>query len=152
MPSDSWKCYNWFSGKSEERILNWRRYRNSLSLNPAAQVAADWAECPTISNYLTHDNPADWPDAWQLISTGMYCDIGVALGMFYTLYYSNYRHRNTMVLQCFKDQKNHQYLNLLILPEEKYMLNYSWGQVVNTSTIHSEVLLINTLTKNDLKI
>jgi len=82
----------------------------------------------------------------------MYCDISVALGMFYTLYYSNYRHRDTMMLQCFKDQKNHQYLNLLILPQEQYMLNYSWGQVVNTSTIHSEVLLINTLTKNDLKI
>ena len=152
MHSDSWKCSNWFTGKAEERILNWRRYRQSLTENHAQSVAEIWAQCPVVSNYLTIDNPDSWPDAWQLISNGMYCDTGVALGMFYTLYYSDYRHRDTMMLQCFKDQKNHQYLNLLILPEEKYMLNYSWGQVVNTSAIHSEVLLINTLTKNDLKI
>ena len=152
MPSDLWKCYNWFSGRSEQRIINWRRYRQNLQENHAAMVAQDWAQCPVITHYLIPDNAENWPDPWQLISAGMYCDVARALGMFYTLYYSDYRHRDSMMLQCIKDQENHQFLNLVILPEEKYMLNYNLGGIVNTSTIDSKVQIINTLTAKDLKI
>jgi hypothetical protein len=50
------------------------------------------------------------------------------------------------------DRKNHQYLNLLFCEQEKYMLNYSLGEVVNTTAIEPTAILINTLTAKDIKI
>ena len=143
MQLDTWK---WFNGRTEDRILNWRNYRKTLQPDYVSQVAADWAQCPLEHRYLNIDDPTDWPDAWSLIGAGHYCDCARALGMFYTLYYSDYRHCDTMVLQCFKDRKNHQYLNLVNCEGGKYMLNYQLGAVVNISTIGPDVDLINTVT------
>lgn len=152
MQSDTWKCFNWFQGKPEQRILNWRRYRHHLTDDHLAQVSRDWARCPIMLNYLQPDDAQGWPDAWQLIGGGNYCDVARALGMFYTLYYSDYRHRDHLLLQCYKDQENHQYLNLVICPQEKYMLNYSLGEVVNTSAVPPQAQLMNSLTYKDLPI
>ena len=152
MQSDTWNYTNWFNGKPEQRILNWRRYRHHISDNHLEHVATDWANCPVISNLLQPDDPTDWPDAWTLIGNGSYDDVGRALGMFYTLYYSDYRHRDDMVLKCYMDRKNHQYLNLLFCEQEKYMLNYSLGEVVNTTAIEPTAILLNTLTAKDIKI
>ena len=152
MQLDTLKCYNWFSGKSADRILNWRSYRRSIANNHLQNIARDWAKCPIIPNYLEYDDCRHWPDPWTLISEGNYCKLGRALGMFYTLYYSDYRHRNTMMLQCFKDRKNHQYLNLVNCESGKYMLNYQLGAVVNISTIGPEADLINTVTIDHLPV
>lgn len=152
MPSDIWKCYNFFQGRSEQRILNWRNYRQHLTENHLSTVASDWSQCPVIGHYLEPDNNRHWPDPWQLISSGIYCDVSRALGMFYTLCLSDYRHRNSLMLVCYKDMKNHQLLNLVISPEEKYMLNYSLGSLVNISTIDNQLQLINSLTVNDFDI
>jgi hypothetical protein len=152
MPSDTSNPIDWFTGRPEQRILNWRCYRQNLAPDHQVKVARDWATCPLMVNYLTLDDPSSWPDAWTLIGQGMYCDAARALGMYYTLYYSDYRHRDHMVLQCYRDRKNHQYLNLVNCESGKYMLNYDLGAVVNISTIGDGLELINNLTYKNLKI
>jgi hypothetical protein len=152
MQSDMWSRCNWFTGKPEQRILNWRNYRQNLGPDHLHQVARDWATCPLMGNYLTLDDPASWPDPWTLIGQGIYCDAARALGMFYTLHYSDYRHRDTLMLQCFKDIKNHQYLNLVNCESGKYMLNYDLGAIVNIDTIHIGLELVNNLTIKNLPV
>ena len=123
----------WFNGRSEQRILAWREFRQQLSSWPADlnKVVDVWSKAPTI-NYLTQDNPGEWPDAWQLVSDNLYCDIGIALGMFYTLQYSTYPHKDTMRLRGYKLRSSHKEVNLVLCEGEKYVLNYEYGRVVNT--------------------
>lgn len=144
----------WFNGKSEIKILNWREYRNNLCdwPNDIEAVAKVWATAPIINRYLCSNNIALWPDAWELISSSKYCDIGIALGMFYTLYYSSYPNKNTLELQGFRLKKSHAEYNLLLCEEGKYVLNYSVGQVVNIQSIPADAEHTYTITVNELKI
>jgi hypothetical protein len=152
MQLDTLKCYNWFSGKSANRILQWRSYRRSIASNHLQIVARDWACCPLIPNYLEYDNYRNWPDPWTLISDGNYCNLGRALGMYYTLYYTSYPFRDTMIIEVYKDRENHEYLNLVRCEDGLYTLNYSLGEVVNNLTVLKSAELINSVTHKNLKI
>lgn len=125
-----------FFGRPEQKILAWREFRSSLDTWPddIERVAKAWAHAPLSNNYLTYDNPKTWPDAWSLISDGVFCNISIALGMFYTLYYSNYKHKDSMKIEHYHIPTKHQTFNLVSLEDQKYMLNYQLGQSVNILT------------------
>lgn len=152
MPLDIWKCYNWFNGKPEDRLLSWRQFRNSLTDHHAEIVAFMWAKCPTVDHHLEIDDTRYWPDPWTLISDGIYCNTSIALGMYYTLYFSSYSFRDNMRIEIYKDRKKHEYLNLLLVDDGLYTLNYNLGKVVNTPIISSHTVLINTVTHKNLPI
>lgn len=123
----------WFNGRTEQRIIQWRRFRRSLTDWPVdlERVAKTWAQAPLI-NYLHQDHPEKWPQPWQLVADNIYCDLGVALGMLYTLYYSSYPHKESMNMVGYKLRSSHKEVNLVICEGGKYMLNYDVGLVVNT--------------------
>jgi len=125
-----------FFGRPEQKILAWREFRSSLNTWPddIERVAKVWAHAPLSNNYLTYDNPRAWPDAWTLISDGVFCNISIALGMFYTLYYSNYKYKDSMKIEHYHIPSQHQTFNLVSLEDQKYMLNYHLGQSVNILT------------------
>lgn len=122
----------WFDGRTEQRIIAWRKFRKSLNSWPAdlEQVAVTWSRAP-IRNYLTQDESNKWPDPWQMIADNIYCDVSVALGMFYTLYHSGYPHKDSMRLIGYRLRSEHKEFNLVLCEEEKYVLNYELGRVVN---------------------
>jgi hypothetical protein len=144
----------WFDGRSETKILNWREFRNNLSNWPddIALVAEAWKQAPTTNRYLCTDNLDIWPDAWELITNNNYCDIGISLGMLYTLYYSSYPYKDTLKLQGFRLKKSHSEYNLLLCQQGKYTLNYNVGDVVNIQSIPSDAEHTYTITISELKI
>ena len=78
--------------------------------------------------------------------------MGRALGMFYTLYYTSYPFRDTMIIEVYKDRENHEYLNLLRCEGGLYTLNYNVGEVVNNLTVPPTAELINSVNCKTLKI
>lgn len=143
-----------FFGKAEQKIISWRDFRSQLKQWPEDidRVAKHWAAAPFNNNYLTYDNPKNWPDAWTLVGDGVYCNISIALGMFYTLYYSDYPHKDTMQLEYYHLRDRHQILNLVNLEQGKYMLNYDYGRSVNILTIENLPYPNLILTAKDLPI
>lgn len=141
-----------FNGRPEQRILAWREFRKSLNNwpNDLNSVAEAWKLAPQIGHYLTFDKIEDWPDAWQLMSENMFCDVGLALGMFYTLYYSSYPHKNSLQMQGIRLQKNHQDINLVICEGGKYVLNYHYGSVVNILAVPTDGMINYTLSPKEL--
>ena len=135
----------WFNGRTEQRILNWRQFRKSLDVwpNDLDKVARTWASAPLV-NYLHQDHKEQWPCAWQMIADNLYCDIAVALGMFYTLYYSSYPQKETLRMVGYKLRSEHKEFNLVICEGEKYVLNYDLGRVVNIP----DVSQLGTITYN----
>ena len=79
----------WRDISCRDRILKWRQWRNSLTpltLDTClTEVAVAWAKTPQVNHYLIPDDITDWPDPWNLINENIYCDLGVTLGIFYTL-------------------------------------------------------------------
>jgi hypothetical protein len=137
----------------QERILNWREFRLQLKNWPESidTVAQIWSKAPITNNYLVYDDPKHWPDAWQLINDGIFCDISIALGMFYTLYYSSYEEKDKMTIEHYQLPQKHQTLNLVNLEHGKYMLNYHIGRAVNIHTLDISDP-IYTITAKDLPI
>jgi hypothetical protein len=124
-----------FTGKPEQRILQWRDLRQSLGTWPQdyATVAQAWTKAPLSNHYLTWQDHGTWPGAWQLINDNIWCDASVALGMFYTIYYSDYPLKHTLELRHYQLREQQRDLNLLCCEDMKYVLNYSYGEVVNTT-------------------
>lgn len=143
-----------FCGKPEHKILAWRDFRNVLNNWPSdiERVAQAWAKAPLSGNYLEFDSPKLWPDPWTLINDGIFCDISIVLGMFYTLYYSNYPNKNSMKIQQYKLTAQHQILNLLSLEDGKYMLNYNLNESVNIASIKQLPAPSYIVTARDLSI
>lgn len=143
-----------FSGRSETKILAWKDFRDQLTNWPAdiSNVSKEWAKAPLSNIYLAYDDTNKWPDAWTLVSDGIYCDISVALAMFYTLYYSSYEHKDKMKIECYKLMDRHQIVNLVNLEHGKYMLNWSIGEVVNILSLGDMPQPIYTVTADSLPI
>jgi hypothetical protein len=143
-----------FFDRKVERILRWRDFRNELSDWPddIHAVAKIWSLAPRAGNYLAYDDITKWPDAWNLIHEGIFCDISVALGLFYTLYYSNYPHKNKMRIEHYHMPSKHQTLNLVSLEDGKYMLNYHCDRSVNIHEIEALPIPTYIVTAKELPI
>ena len=149
---DTLTCSKWITTKTHENILHWRDFRRSITKDHLSIVAAAWQNCPTVDPYLEFDDHRHWPDPWTLVSSGLYDDTARALGIFYTLYFTSYKEKSSMVIEVYRDRKKHEYLNLVRCEEGLYTLNYQDGVVVNNLTISPTAELINTVNAKQLKI
>jgi len=139
-----------FDLSPQDRIHFWRSFRADLTkmeTEPALkQVAELWAKCPTTSGYLDYADCTDWPDPWTLVNNNHYCDIAVALGMFYTIYLSEILDNTTLKIVIYKDKTN--FVNSV--QNSKYALNINYRQVVNTTSIPKDLECLNVYTEKDL--
>ena len=149
---DTLTCSKWITPRTHENILRWREFRRSLHSNHLFLVATAWQDCKIVEPYLEYDDCRHWPDPWTLISSGLYDDTARALGIFYTLYFTSYTEKDTMVIEIYRDRKKHEYLNLVRCVYGLYTLNYRDGVVVNNLTISPTAELINTVTAKKLHI
>ena len=143
----------WHDISCRDRILKWREWRNSLtpmSLDDCLkEVAVTWAKAPLVNHYLVPDDITEWPDPWTLINENIYCDLGIALGMFYTLSVcDNPNISDNVRIEIY--QTSDGWVNLCSVDEGLYMLNYHPGHVVNMSTLPQMGKPIFTYSKIDL--
>ena len=149
---DTLICSKWSTPRATENILQWREFRRSITKDHLSVVAAAWQNCKLTEPYLEFDDHRHWPDPWTLISSALYDDTAVALGIFYTLYFTSYSKKDSMIIEVYRDRKKHEYLNLVRCEGGLYTLNYQDGVVVNNLTISPTAELINTVTAKQLKI
>jgi hypothetical protein len=130
----------WFEQPQDDRILSWREWRNSLenlSKQDAVQsVAETWARVPTVLHYLSPDQINEWPNPWQLITDNVYCDLSIALGIYYSLALIESPKIDDLTLQIYKGPNG--WINLSSIDQGKYVLNYNHGRVVNMSCVEKD--------------
>ena len=70
-----------------ERLIEWKRFRNSLevSTQPLVEVAELWSRAPFVNQYLDPKDPTNWPDPWRLVLDLKLDDLAICLGMLYTI-------------------------------------------------------------------
>lgn len=147
----------WHDISCRDRILKWREWRNSLvplTLDECLkEVAINWAKAPLINHYLTPDDINEWPDPWQLINDNIYCDLSIALGMFYSIALCDNPHISDNIrIEIYKTSDG--WINLCSIDQGLYMLNWTPRSVVNISTlpnlgnsifVYSKIDLVNKL-------
>ena len=143
----------WHDINCRDRILQWRSWRNSLtplSLNEClAEVANAWAKAPIVNHYLVPDTTDDWPDPWTLINDNIYCDLGITLGMFYSLALCDNPHiEDNIRIEIYRSPEG--WTNLCSVANGLYMLNWEPRSIVNISTIPNKGELVFAYSKIDL--
>ena len=128
-----------------ERIVHWRAFRltiGGMSLEQAIQATAEfWQNCPHEPYYLDPSDPESWPTAWDLISENYYCDLAKALGMLYTIAYSNHGHGLSMQIHAYYDENTGYEYNLAVFDEGKYVINFMDGEIVNINSVNEKFKL-----------
>ena len=113
------------------RLDSWNQLRESCqSLSPEQAVSAInqwWFRAPWSAYHLHWDDQADWPDPWQLLSDNIYCPLARGLGILYTITLLD---RPDLQDACMIEYQSD---NLVLVSNEKYILNWDPDQVVNIS-------------------
>ncbi len=123
--------------KPDERLREWKAFRNQVGQQNLDDACKSVTQLWSYAPYVTHDLNPDRatssihrPDPWTLLYEYYYCDLAKALGMLYTLYLSDHRPTDIELL-IGKDTSDGQVYNLVSLAKGKYILNFSFNEVVN---------------------
>lgn len=124
-----------FKSFGNERLTEWRQFRQQLEVsdNPLQDVVDFWGNAPFVNRYLNPDNPKTWPDPWHLILDDKYDDLGVALGMYYTVkltqrFMNAYCEIHSSMLSSDRDPR-------FVLLIDNCALNWEYKTVVNTENL-----------------
>jgi hypothetical protein len=132
-----------FKLPSDERLARWRDFRKSLNALPfesALQSLVDfWSRCPFSPYYLDPAHPENWPDPWTLIEENYYCDLAKALGMLYTIKFTD--HSPEVEIRVYYDPETKYNYNLVWISNGKYVLNLIEGEIVNKTHVEKNLKL-----------
>jgi len=114
-----------------ERLESWAQLRQQcrqLDSEPALiKINQWWFQTPWTAYHLHWDDQADWPDPWQLLSDDQYCPVARGLGIMYTITMLD---REDLQDACMIEYQSD---NLVLVAQEKYILNWDPDQVLNIS-------------------
>ena len=114
-----------------ERLENWAQLRQQCQTLDSElaliKINQWWFQTPWTAYHLHWDDQQDWPDPWQLLSDNQYCPVARGLGIMYTV--------AMLDREDLQDARMIEYQsdNLVLVSQEKYILNWDPDQVVNIS-------------------
>lgn len=118
-----------------DRLAEWRNFRLQLetSNNPLQEVAEFWGNAPFVNQYLNPDNTKGWPDAWHLVLDDKYDDLGVALGMLYTVKLTQ-RFMNTPCEIHTSTPLKETTPRFMLVVDGEWILNWEYKSVIRKET------------------
>jgi len=132
-----------------EKILAWRELRqNAVDMtvdNIVESVNTWWTFSPWVRKTIDPFKPETWPTPWDMINRGEFCRSAIALGQAYTLWMTT---PNSNVELWLVNNFSEKDVHLVVVIDEKTVLNYTLGQVLTIEECDFEVL--NKITKSDL--
>lgn len=128
-----------------DKIKDWRDFRKDIkSLSEHDQIeniVKYWAKVPTVNFVLNYNEYDKWPTPWELLTDGYFDSVTIAYMMlqtFLTIGWSEDRFR----LEYIKPDEASDFIMVLII-DEKYILNYSYNEVYNITNYKYDRRLIN---------
>jgi hypothetical protein len=115
----------------DARLASWACLRNQTVDLPVQETLTAinqwWFRSPWSAYHLHWDDREDWPDPWQLLSDNIYCPVARGLGIMYTIAMLD---REDLQDACMIEYQSD---NLVLVAQEKYILNWDPDQVLNIS-------------------
>jgi hypothetical protein len=117
----------------EDQLVSWYNLRetNSQSDLEDCLLAVNnwWQFAPLSMHYLHWDTVTTWPDPWDLLADGIYCNLAKALGICYTLRMINRPDINDISIAETAEGDN-----LVLVNQGKYILNWAPNQLLNINS------------------
>lgn len=140
---------NLWYGTTIEKILAWRELRqkaiDSTTENVVQSINTWWTYSPWVRKTIDPYKPETWPTPWELISRGEFCRSAIALGQAYTLWVAAPSvNAELWLINNFNEKDIH----LVVVIDEKTVLNYILGHVLPIEECDFEVL--NKISKDEL--
>lgn len=128
--------YTVFKSYGNDRLAEWREFRLHLEVSetPLEDLADFWSNAPFVNQYINPDDTKTWPDPWHLILDDRYDDLGVALGMLYTLKLTQ-RFINTPCEIQMSMLTNDKHPRYSLVIDNKWVLNWDYREVVNVENL-----------------
>lgn len=138
----------WYKNTTE-KILAWRELRtNSVNMSDSELVNAVntwWTFSPWVRTTIDPYKPDTWPDPWTMLNRGEFCRSAIALGQACTLWITAPSSTVELWLVNNFSEKD---VHLIVVIDEKTVLNYTLGQVMHIQDCDFEVL--NKIAKADV--
>lgn len=123
-----------------ERLKEWRKFRKHLETlddeDCVAQIIDWWSTAPLSTRVIDPFDNTHWPDPWQLLYNGEYDENIISLGIAYTLELLDWECEVLLVQNTEKG-----FLNLVILVDDDYVLNYTYNKVEPSSVLSDVEIL-----------
>lgn len=130
-----------FFDKCDEQLAHWKKFRRTLEIsnNPYQDTITFWAKAPTVNKNLDSFRPDVWPDPWQIIKDGKYCDLTIAVMMGHTLKLTEQFSQSDIQIKTYLDIDNKTVYNTCSVDNK--LLNYHYGEIVEEQDIPNNVVL-----------
>ena len=130
-----------FFDSYDEQFAHWKKLRIKLELspNPLEDIISFWAKAPTVNKHLDIYRSDVWPDPWQVIKDGKYCDLTIAIMIGHTLQLTKRFSDNQIKIKTYLDTTNKTVYNTCSVDNK--ILNYRYGEVVEEDEIPESVVL-----------
>jgi len=120
--------------KPEERLKEWRNFRQEISTKSIDDILHEvidwWKYTPIASRVLDVYNSDTWPDPWELLYDGNFDESAISLGIAYTLHLMD----NPCEILFVQNHKK-SFLGLIVLVDEKFILNYNYDKIDNVNIL-----------------
>jgi hypothetical protein len=141
----------WNTIPSAERLHLWKSLRTDiqeLALEAQLKKVAEFcSKIPYGARTIDYYTPESWPTPWEILYNGIFCTSSISLLMFYTLsLIPNFKDKIALIL--VNDGTD---IFLLPLVNDKYILNYILGSVVEIDNFKDNLKIINTFTPDKIK-
>lgn len=124
---------------SDERLLAWNQLRidiQDLDLDQALSNVNNWWQMLPIDNYYLHwDDVNRWPNPWDLIADGIFCDLAKALGIVYTIHLLE-----RPDIDCIELAETKEGDKLVLINQGKYILNWAPEELLNNHTLQVQIV------------
>lgn len=133
--------------KPSERLHEWKEFREKIGQQNVELALKEtshlWSYAPYVAHYLDSIELNKWPDPWTLLHENYYCDLAKCLGMLYTLYLSNHFSKDikSLEIRVYKNPVNYEIYNTVWVNEGKYILNFTFDEIVNKTQIDEKLVL-----------
>ena len=132
---------------STARIRHWRDFRKTFNEDQSdeeqlLETANYWQEFPIHAHYIIDvDRPKRWPTPWELLHKGDFCTNSLAYMMEQTLLLADERWTKDRFQLMFIDNKTLSAMAMILVVDNKYVLNYSQNQIFNFDFIEKTCII-----------
>lgn len=113
---------------SKERLSIWREFRQNFPENGTQElVATQFKDIQLESRYIDYYTPNSWPNTFEIVSEGYFCQSGVTLVLAATLHYLKFINEERITLEVISNHITGQ--DGLVLNLDGSFFNFLAGEV-----------------------
>ena len=133
----------------EQRLSTWRDIRNK-DHSSIEEVLEDFSSIKLVSRYLDYYTPESWPNPFEIVNEGYFCQSGVSLVLASTLVYKSFLFEDRIIYPVISN--NITGTSGLVILHDNLVYNFtpnkveSWEYVKENSTVFQ----IHNLEKNKI--